>query len=147
MFCKSIFKQCYGVMKWKHKVMEEKISDFMMPSFEAFVLLAYENYYKSYTAEVVEGVAKPPFKYTSRSCSSPRNKGWPAEAIAQYNALHMRIIADRRANANFDKEFLQASREEMRTRRNRVNANGNGNVVPMLAVNDMLMVENWERIG
>lgn len=146
-FCQTIFKQCYGVTKWKMNVTEAKISHFVTPSFEAFVLLACDNCYLPFTHDVNHepGSDRPPFKYTCHNQATPRNKGWPDEAIQKYNKLHARVVKDRKDNCEFDNEFLHVSKEE-RANKNRRQVQPENNDDAMVAVHDWAEVADFEKI-
>ena len=85
--------------KWKSRVAIEKLSDFVLPLFEAFVLLSYENYYDYINSKCdleQEGCQVKQFKYTSDARLGGRNKGWTKEGIERYNECHRHIVEDRK---------------------------------------------------
>jgi hypothetical protein len=117
LYCDSIMKQAFGVIKWKSKVVQMEISKFVKPSFEAFCLLAYDNCYSAYvkdksTEEVTNqdidtrpNRTRKKFKYTSDSRLAGRNKGWPGEAINLYNELFEKVKKDRVENCGWDVSY------------------------------------------
>ena len=75
LFCDTVLKSGYGVTKWKTRCVHSKMSTFIKPAFEAFVVLAYENCNEGYKDEGQgRGPAKK-LKYTADKKLCSRNKG------------------------------------------------------------------------
>ena len=140
-FCKMIMPRAYGISKWKAKVTEKPIQGFMSKSFEAFVLLAYENVMYSVTSEGNSTT----YKYTKNNNNmTGRNNGWSFEAIDRFNELHGRIERDRIDHPGFDDDFLKKQKEDLygKKRKNQNDCLENKRV----ALNDFSKIENWSNI-
>ena len=153
-FCKIILRCCYGVNRWKAKVANTKICNFVQPSFEAFALLCYENVYETYkdyddndrmveNQEVI-GSEKRKFKYTMDSRLSGQNKGWPPEAVLRYNKLRQMVIQSRIDNQDFDNDFLDNARDEQKGRKRKKKKDINEVVI--LAENDINDAVDWNAV-
>jgi len=64
-FCKCIVSKAFGVCHWKFMATQKLFTDFISPSFEAFVLLCYDNIYKWASSDDENRSAKTKWKYTS----------------------------------------------------------------------------------
>ena len=144
LFCDTILKAAFGVAQWKSKYMAKKMSSFIKPAFEAFVLLAYENCYEAYKdgGQVMDPSKK--FKYTADKKFSARNRGWPDEAIVRYNELHAKVLLDRQTNSAFDDELLEALQEKYMKKKKRRNQEQEAPV--RLASNDLGEGIDWTEI-
>lgn len=105
-FCETVMRQCFGCSKWRARSQTHVMSTFLRPSFEAFVLLAYENVYGHYKARQDGETVVQPFKYTANSVGSRRNQGWPNHAIERYNDYVTMIKKDRLANVQKERDFM-----------------------------------------
>ena len=145
LFCDNILKYGYGVSKWKTRCVHQKMSTFIRPAFEAFVLLAYENCYEAYKdGEATKDPSKK-FKYTVDRRLCNRNKGWPDEAILRYNELHARIVVDREQNSDFDDVLLETLTDKYMKKKDR--RKRKGDVTPArVARNDLGVGINWYEI-
>ena len=138
-FIRQVLKPAYGVGKWKSRVALEKFSDYVLPSFEAFVLLSYENYYEYYNNKCdldQEGLMMKQFKYTKDARLGGKNKGWSKEGIERYNELHKRIVDDRKPNESFDEDFLEEERQFL-GKRKRAKSSHDEDVGLIMATNDL----------
>lgn len=156
-YCMRILKRAYGVTKWNSRVTEYKISDFVTPSFESFVLLCYENCYEAVEkAEKVEqnedsrskGRTRKVFKWTSDARLTGRGRGWPSDAIRRYNTINEKVIESRRENTYWDENFLQDRKleKENKKKRKRTGEEGTNGVAEVVAVNDFAGCINWAGI-
>lgn len=158
-FCDYIMKQAFGVIKWRERVVEKELQDFVKPSFEAFCLLCYENCYDSYmekeeqerNAEAAAAAAsniykRKKFKYTSESRVAARNKGWPKKAIERYNELHDRVKRDRRENFDWDVQYKMIKLEEIRSKKKKVARDEGADEAIDDAAHDIVDNIDWNEI-
>ena len=75
-----------GKVAYKDSVKNQRISEFVTVSDEAYTLLYLENCYDSWKAEATSA-AEVKKKYTDQPQSSSRYKGWNEEGIVRYNEL------------------------------------------------------------
>ena len=121
-FCTTMVKRAFGIAKWKEKSLEKPMRDFISVSFEAFVLVAYENVYEVYKDGIpdvkeaepevgVDGTKKRKpnhdFVYTNDARCSKRNGGWKSTAYVKMNEYLCRIRKDREENRKFDEAMLK----------------------------------------
>ena len=113
-FLDRIVGWAYGIHCWKEKIVNKKVSSFELPSFEAFVLLGYENCYDTYMDEDQCGKKLKVFKWTASHMRSTKNQGWPEEAIERYNDFFKRIVADRGLDTSrtFEEAFMMEMRDK-----------------------------------
>ena len=144
LFCDTILKAGFGVAQWKSKCVAKKMSSFIKPAFEAFVLLAYENCYEAYKdgGQVMDPSKK--FKYTADKKFSARNRGWPDEAIVRYNELHAKMLLYWQNNSAFDDELLEALAEKYMKKKKKRNQEQEAPV--RLASNDLGEGIDWTEI-
>ena len=119
LFCHYVLKYAYGVYKWKARVYNNPIVDFVTSSFEAFILLAYENCYELFNEDIQGGNVERRYKYTSDSKLAGKYKGWPVKAIKRYNVIHSAVRLDRSKNKQFDENFIELMSEKKRAKRKR----------------------------
>lgn len=146
LFCSTILRKAYGEHRWRKKERTHDVQAIVRPSFESFVLLAYENCYGTFKdCQSVDQIpAKKNFKYTGDKSRCARNKGWGLAAIDRYNEFHSRIVEDRRINKCVDEEFFKETQERLCRKRKRVDVQVEEEV--RLAVNDIGEVTDWEGV-
>ena len=139
-----VLKRGFGIVRWKQRCTNKKMSEFVKPSFEAFMLLAYENCYETYKKDGLGGGPRK-FKWTSDRKFSSRNKGWPDEAIVRYNDLHARIVVDRNENKDdFDVTFMEEMSKKYSKKRKPTE--NSGAVPKKQAVNDLNTGIDWASV-
>ena len=105
-FCKSIVSKAFGVCRWKCLASQKLFCEFISPSFEAFVLLCYENIYEWATCNNDNRTTMAKWKYTSTSRSGRANGGWKDEAFVRLSTLYAKVKKDREANKEFDQKLM-----------------------------------------
>ena len=105
-FCKFIISKAFGVCRWKCLASQKPFREFISPSFEAFVLLCYENIYDWASSDNDNRATLAKWKYTSTSRSGRANGGWKEEAFVRLGTLYAKVKKDREDHKEFDQKLM-----------------------------------------
>ena len=105
-FCKDIVSKAFGVCRWKCMASQKMFQDFISPSFEAFVILCYDNIYEWASSDDENKSTTTKWKYTSSSRNGRANGGWKKEAFDRLKIWYSKVVKDRQENKEFDKKLM-----------------------------------------
>ena len=130
--------KCANDSLWKKHGKVKKMSEFITPSMEAFIVVAYFNCY-DHTKRTLQNATQESrgdssddttvssistvengrsFLYTGQSRGATRNGGWSPEGVAMYNKL-VKIVKAQRTNSKFDTALLRLVMQTEKKRKRR----------------------------
>lgn len=113
-FFDNFGKKMVGMELWKASCRCKRVSEFVKPGLEAFVLVCIENY-KDEISDMVAGrasIRKP--KYTAQRVegATAKNCGWSDAGISRHKVLVNQVKRLREENREMEEEYRAKKEEE-----------------------------------